>query len=190
MTFTWHFYTSPPPKPPTPSAPRCYRGPMTAFEILMSKPFTMLTPFNTLRRRLLDAIVDTDLVSVRTREVTLRCINGSNQALFPRLYTKRSDLQARICEKRDSVSIYEDLASLLPFYITGANDLCTYGLSKQYAQTIVAALQSNSPVVIVEGMCAVILWASFLEYDAVSLLPSTDPAGYGEGLYGYGGYGA
>lgn len=163
---------------------------MTDLETLMSKPFTYLTEYNTLKQRLLDNIVDTTLVAVRTREITLRCINGSNQALFPRLYADKADLQARICEKKNSIDIYTALVKLLPFYISASNSLFSHGLSKQYIQTIQAALNSNSPVVVVEGMCAVILWAACLEYDTIAALPNTDPPGYGEGGYGEGLYGA
>jgi len=163
--FTWHFFTGG--RPIDPVGQQCHRGPMTDLEIVMSKPFVNLTEYNTLRQRLLDAIVDTTLVAVRTREVVLRSINGSLNAVFTQFSpAERELLQAPICEKKNAADIETALTSLRSFYLEGARGLFGCGLAQQYVQVILDALESNSPVVKVEGMCAVILWATLVEADS------------------------
>jgi hypothetical protein len=160
--FTWHFFTGG--RPVDPVGRRCHRGPMTDLEVAMSKAFVTLTEYNSLRKRLLDGIVDTQLAAVQTREVVLRCINGSLNSMFTQFpQAQRELLEVPICEKKNSIDIQTALASLHPFYLEAARGLFTYGLSQQYVEVVTEALQSNSPIVVVEGMCATILWATLFE---------------------------
>lgn len=163
MAFTWYFFTSG--RPVDPVGRACHRGPMIDVEIVMSQPFTYMAPFNTLRKRLLDAIVDTDKVAVQTREIVLRSLNTSLGSIFVRLAPQKKDLQVLICEKRNSNDIEADLLSLAPFYLDAANQLFDYGLPRRQIDLLEAALESNSPVLRVAGKCAVILIASLYELD-------------------------
>ncbi len=160
--FTWHFFTGG--RPVDPVGKRCHRGPMTDLEVAMSEAFVTLTEYNSLRQRLLDSIVDTSLAAVQTREVVLRCINGSLNAMFVQFSpAQRELLQVPICEKKQAITILAELELLKPFYLEAARGLFAHGLSKQYVEVVTDALQSSSPVVIVEGMCATVLWATLFE---------------------------
>lgn len=163
MTFVWHFFTGG--RPVNPVGIRCHRGPMIDVEVVMSRPFTYMVPYNTLRQRLLNAVVDTNLVAVQTREVTLRSLNTLLGPIFLRLAPQKKSLQVLICEKRNSVDIDNELSDLNPFYLDAARQLFDYGLPQQQVDLLVAALTSNSPVLRVAGKCAVILVAAFTEMD-------------------------
>jgi len=163
MTFTWHFYTGEPVIHPV--VRRCHRGPMTELEVVMSVPFTHMTSFNTLRQRLLDDIVDTTLPAVQTREVVLRSLNSLLGPMMARLLPDKRELQVLICEKRNSVDIDSDLASLSPFYLSAIRSLYGLGLPTQQIDLLEEALKSHSPIMRVAGMCSVILIATFVEFD-------------------------
>jgi len=163
MPFDWHFFTEG--RPPGPIGRRCHRGPMIDVEVVMSRPFTYMIPYNTLRKRLLDHIVDTELVAVQTREVVLRSLNTELGPMFLRLAPRKKGLQVPICEKRNSIDIEKDLEYLNPFYLNAAQQLFDYGLPQQQITLLVAALKSNSPILRVAGKCAVILIAAFTEMD-------------------------
>ena len=163
MSFDWHFFTEG--RPIGPIGRRCHRGPMIDVEIVMSQPFTYMTPYNTLRQRLLNSVVDTDLKTVQTREVVLRTINNELGPMFVRLASQKKSLQVLICEKRDSIEIENDLTNLNPFYIDAARQLFDYGLPQQQVDLLLSALTSNSPILRVAGKCAVVLVAAFTEMD-------------------------
>jgi hypothetical protein len=139
---------------------------MIDVEIVMAQPFTTLTSYNTLRRRLLNSVVSTSLAGVQTREVVLRALNTPLGSIFARLSNQKKSLQeAYICEKRNVVDIEEDTRDLNYFFVDAAKLLFDYGLAKQHVDFLVAALNSNSVIMRVSGKCAVILLASFIEMD-------------------------
>lgn len=164
MSFIWHFYTSAAPIV-TPRLRRCHRGPMIDVERTMSVPFQYMTQFNTLRKRLLDYVVDSIQLPVQAREISLRSLNTLLGPMFVRLSPQKKSLQVFICEKRDSPSIEADLLDLAPFYISAAQELYSYSIPQQQIDLLVAALESNSPVMRVAGKCATILLIAFIEMD-------------------------
>lgn len=163
MAFTWHFYTGA--NVLTPAVRRCHRGPMIDVELVMSVPFTYMHTFNTLRVRLLEDVVDSVLLPVQTREVVLRSLNTLLGPMFARLTPQKQALQVLICEKRDSTDIEADLIELVSFYLSAAKSLYSFGVPQQQIDLLVAALESNSPVMKVAGKCAVILLAAYIEMD-------------------------
>lgn len=172
MTFQWHFFTGDEEVVPE-TLRQCHRGPMIDVEIVMSKPFTYVPQINTLRQLLLDAVVDTTLVEVRTREVVLRTLNTLLGPIFVRLSSQKPALQVRICEKRNSLDIEADLEVAVNFYLAATRDLPRYKVPSQHVELLIAALQSNSPVMRVAGKCALILLYAFIETDYVARsLPS------------------
>lgn len=164
MTFTWHFFTGG--DTPVPPFRRCHRGPMIDVEIVMSQQYVLMSPYNTLRKRLLDDIVNTDLVAVQTREVVLRTINSEYGSIFARLRPQKASLQVEICEKRNVIDIEADLETLNPFYVSALRGLTGFGVPKPHLDRIETALLSNSPIFKVVGKCATILLISFIELDA------------------------
>ena len=164
MAFDWHFYTGE--YPINPTSRRCFRGPMIDVEVIMSKQFILLEQYNGLRVALMDHIVDTELVAVRTREVVLRTLNGMLGPIFARLTPRKKSLQVIICEKRSSVDIDSDLAKLDPFFRASIVDLRKYSVPPQQVSLILSAFDSASPVLRVAGRCATILLYSYIEMDA------------------------
>jgi len=162
MPFTWHFFTG---GTEDVVARRCHRGPMIDVEIVMSRPYVLLSEYNTLRRRLLDNIVDTRLVAVQTREVVLRTLDSQYGPIFARLRSQSKALHVEICEKRNVLDIEADLESLNPFYLEAVRGAIQYGVPKQHLDQISSALISNSPVLRVNGKCAAVLLFSFIELD-------------------------
>jgi len=132
----------------------------------MAVPFVTMSAHNTLRRRLLDDVVDTTLIAVQTRETVLRVLNSTMGPMFARLASQKEALQVTICEKRQSIEIEADLADLVPFYQSGARDLLRYGVPIQQVDLILEALGSGSPILQVAGKCATILLAAFIEMDS------------------------
>jgi len=163
MAFDWHFYTGE--YPVNPTSRRCFRGPMIDVEVIMSKPFSFFEQYNTLRVAVMDHVVDTTLVSVRTREIVLRTLNNMLGPIFARLTPQKKALQAIICEKRDSVSIDSKLAYLDPYFRTAILDLRRYSIPQQQVALLLSAFESASPVLRVAGRCATILLYSYLEMD-------------------------
>lgn len=163
MAFSWHFYTGE--YSINPTSRRCFRGPMIDVEIVMSKKFVRMSQYNVLRVALMRNIVDTDLVSVRTREIVLRTMNGLLGPIFSRLASKKESLQVIICEKKSSVSIDTDLKVHDLYFRTAIRDLRKYSVPEQQVQLILAAFESSSPVVRVAGRCATILLYSYIEMD-------------------------
>jgi len=161
MTYVWEFSIAGIPI----GARRCHRGPMIDVEIVMSRPFTYMIEYNTLRKKLLNHIVATEDLAVATREIVLRCLNNLLGPMFLRLAPQKKYLQALICEKKNSVVIEGELESLNPFYLTAAKQLFNYNLPQPQVDLLVSALTSNSPVLRVAGKCAVILIAAYTEMD-------------------------
>lgn len=171
MSFTWHFYTGSPGFTPEPR--HCYRGPMIDVELVMSAPFTYLDSYNTLRKRLLNTIVnDTyqgapieSALAVQTREVVLRVLNTSLGPIFARLTPQKRSLQADICEKRNSLTIESALGNVKSQYVSAVQNLTNYNVPVQQVELFRAALDSQSPVLRVAGKCATILLLSYIEMD-------------------------
>ncbi len=163
MSFTWHFYTGA--HVINPGVRRCHRGPMIDVEHIMAAPFQHMAAYNTLRKRLLNDVVDSTTLAVQTREVILRSLNTLLGPMFARLASQKRALQVLICEKRDSTDIEADLVDLIPFYLGAVRELDTYAVPTQQIDLLVAALESNSPVMKVAGKCAVILLIAFIEMD-------------------------
>ena len=163
MSFTWHFYTGTHTINPVPR--RCHRGPMIDVEQTMAVPFRYMTPYNTLRKRLMDDIVDSVLIAVQTREIILRTLNTLLGPMFARLAPQKKSLQVIICEKRTSTAIEDDLLDLAPFYLGAAQDLSNYAIPPQQIDLLVSAIQSKSPIMRVAGKCATILLIAFIEMD-------------------------
>lgn len=163
MTYSWRFYTGGQTLNPTGRV--CHRGPMIDVERVMSQPFRYMAPYETLRVRLLENIVNTDLVAVQTRETVLRTINSSLCPIFARLYSQKDALQTLICEKRNATDIESDLSALAPFYASAARGLVDYPVPQQQVDLLLAALESASPLLRVAGKSAVILLAAYIEMD-------------------------
>ncbi len=138
---------------------------MTDVEVVMSTPFQYLGHYNLLRKRLLDSVTDSTLLSVQTREIVLRSLNTLLGPMFARLTPRKKSLQALICEKRTSPVIAADLGEVTAFYTSAAKELVSYNVPTQQVELLVAALESNSPIMQVAGKCATVLLMSFIEMD-------------------------
>lgn len=163
MAFTWRFFTGG--QTVEPVSRKCHRGPMIDVEYVMSRPFQYMLPYETLRARLLENIVDSTLPAVRTREVVLRTINTMLGPMFARLAPQRKSLQVKICEKLSSPVIEESLADLNPFYRAAAEMFTNYPVPQQQVDLMISSLDSSSVVMRVAAKCAIILLAAYIELD-------------------------
>ena len=166
MTFTWHFFTGPQ-SGPTPGR-RCHRGPMIDVEAVMAVPYVFMAAFSTLRKKLLDAVVDSLEASVQTREVVLRTLHSQYGPIFARLTPQLPLLEVDICEKRNSLDVEADLSDLNPFYREALRSLNVYRVPVQHLAQLDTALTSNSPILRVAGKCATILLISYIELDSLN----------------------
>lgn len=139
---------------------------MLPVEVVMSRPFTIYTQFNGLRRRVVTAVVDTTDSAVRTREVLLRVLHSNLASIFVDYKNIQQDIEVIICEKRSSL----DIAGSLDFYqkefIAGMPALRQAGVSLTYLELIYNALRSNNAILRVAGYCSFILLVSILELRA------------------------
>jgi len=164
MSYEWEFTTGG--RPEDLRGKKCHRGPMIDVEVRMSQPFATLSFLERERVKLLEALVDTTLWAVRTRDGVLRVMNGDMGAIFARLLSQKKYLQVLICEKRRAIDIDRDVSWLDRSFLTGLEQLKQYGIQEQHIALMRSALQSSSPIQRVAGRCAVILIAAFLELDA------------------------
>jgi len=164
MSYTFSFTIGG--RPATLRGKKCHRGPMVDVEVRMSRPFSTLDFLERERVKLLDALVDTPLWAVRTRDCVLRVMNGDLGAIFVRMASQTKYLQALICEKRRAIDIDQDVSWTDRGFIRGLERLNQYGIQEQHIALMRSALQSSSPIQRVAGRCAVILIAAFLELDA------------------------
>jgi len=139
---------------------------MIDVELTMSVPFVLLSAYNSLRKRLLDAVVDSVLVAVQTREVVLRTLDSQYGPIFVRLRAQAEALHVDICEKRNVLLIEQDISDLNEAFVTATHTLTAYGVPVQHLNQLVSALKSNNPALRVSGKCAVILLLSFIELDS------------------------
>jgi hypothetical protein len=163
MTYEWEFTTSG--RPEDLRGKKCHRGPMIDVETRMSKPFVTMVFLERERVKLLEALVDTTLWAVRTRDGVLRVLNGDMGAIFTRLLPQKKTLQALICEKRRAIDIDQDVSWLNKSFLAGTAALLQYGVLEQHIALLASALQSENPIQRVSGRCAVILLASYIELD-------------------------
>ena len=164
MAYFWSFFTGP--RTVNPGVRRCHRGPMIDVELVMSKPFTYMTYYEELRVKFLEVVVNTDSPEVTTRETVLRTLNTMLAPLFARLYPRKKELQVLICEKRRCTEIEADLVDFVPRFLEAANRFGTvHRLQQQQLDVLLAALNSESPIMRVAGKAGVILLASYYEMD-------------------------
>ena len=161
MSYVWDFFTSG--YPSDPELRDCHRGPMTDLEVRMAQPFSILSAIELQRKTLLNYVVDTHLLAVRTRECVLRTVNSDLGPLVTNVYQERDLLQALICEKRRALDIEADIVERGVDYVSAAQLLQVYGLQEPQVVVLEAALKSNSPIVRVSGKCAVIVIATLIE---------------------------
>lgn len=164
MSYEWEFTTSG--RPEDLRGKKCHRGPMIDVEVRMSQPFVSISFLERERVKLLEALVDTPLWAVRTRDDVLRVLNGDLGAIFARLLPQKKYLQALICEKRRAIDIDHDVRWLDRSFVAGVQRLLQHGVQEQHILLMRSALQSESPIQRVAGRCATILIAAYLELDA------------------------
>jgi hypothetical protein len=140
---------------------------MIDVEEVMSSTYVYMAPYTTLRKRLLDHVVDSVDVAVQTREVVLRTLHSQYGPIFARLTPQLPLLEVDICEKRNSLDIEADLADLNPFYREALRELRDYRVPVQHLVQLDSALTSHSPILRVAGKCAMILLTSYLELDSL-----------------------
>ena len=161
MTYEWDFYTGA--SDSVVSAQKCHRGPMTDFEIQLSRPFSVLASAEKHRKLVLRYIVDTTAPSVRTRECVLRTINSEIGPLITVLYRDSAALQAPICEKRRATDIEADLVGEALDFDVLLNPMVPYGVQPQQIEIVRNALKSSNPILRVAGKCATIVLATLIE---------------------------
>ncbi len=163
MSYIWYFNTS---GRSAPSFRDCHRGPMTEIEARMALPFVTMASSEMLRVYLLESIVDTDLMAVRTRESILRVVNSLIGPAIPSVYATRDRIQTLICEKRRSTDIDSDIHANPVSYIQGARQLRNHKVVQPTIDILLGALESNSPITRVAGRCAVVVLCTLIEMDA------------------------
>ena len=161
MPYIWEFETGD--RPLEPIGRRCHRGPMTALEEVMSKPFKTFIQIELLRNRVLDNVTDTHLRAVQTREVVLRVLNSNLGPIFIDQWNIYAELNVLICERKSSAEIDEALRPLDRLYLDSLDLIEAYGIEKNYLNLMREALTSNSVVLRVAARCAVIVAAATLE---------------------------
>ena len=161
MSYTWTFTTGG--IPAVPVGRKCHRGPMIDIELVMSKPFTVMTGAETLRKMLLEQLVSINLVAVQTRECILRVLNSNVGPLFSMVNPRFNDLKVLICEKKNTVVIDDALISQDFQFRDGIRSLESYGVTKTNITVLLEALNSSSAVLRVAARCAFILAATLIE---------------------------
>jgi hypothetical protein len=136
---------------------------MIPVEVAMSTPYTILPELNPVRSRVLGVIVDTTDKSVRTREVLLRVLHSNVGSVFSDYKGIQSDLQAIICEKRNSLDVADDLDFYRREFIENLGFCGDAGVSAEQLQIIYDTMRSNSAILRVAGYCAVVLLGAIIE---------------------------
>jgi hypothetical protein len=140
---------------------------MIDVETVMSRSFQTMAAYETLRAKFLRQVVSTDMKAVQTRETVLRVLGSNLAPIYQRILPQKEALQANICEKRNSKVIDDALLAERPFFMNAARAFFDYGLPASQVDLLVSALESNSPVLRVAGMAAVILLAAYMEMDSL-----------------------
>jgi hypothetical protein len=163
--FDWEFTTGG--RPDYERGRKCHRGPMTPLEILISKPFTIYTQIELLRNRVLESVVDTHLMPVRTRELVLRTLNSNLGPIFIDQWNNYEELNVLICEKKNSIVVDRELAPLDRLYLNSLPLFINNGVPENYISLIKDALQSSNAILRVAGRCSIITLAGTLELSKV-----------------------
>ena len=161
MSYVWKFTTGG--IPAIPVGRKCHRGPMIDIEVVMAEPFTVMTGAETLRKMLLEQLVDINLVSVQTRECILRVLNSNVGPLFTTVNPRFNDLKVLICEKKNTMVIDNALISQDFQFRDGINNLESYGVTKTNIKVLLEALNSSNAILRVSARCAFILSATLIE---------------------------
>jgi len=161
MTYEWEFTLGG--RPLEPVGRRCHRGPMIDIEIAMSQPFTVVSGVESLRKLLLEHVVSSSFVAVRTRECILRVLNSNIGPLFVSVNPRYGDLKTLICEKRNSIVIDQTLAAYDFQFEAALRGLEIYGVNKSNIDVLLDSLKSTSPIVRVAARCGLILAATLVE---------------------------
>lgn len=161
MPFDWRFYTEG--LPFSGEERKCFRGPMIPVEVTMSQEFSTLLEMESVRKRLLNTIVDTKENPVRTREVILRVLHSNLGPAFTLLRNVQADLDVTVCSKRSSIDIDKELTPWNRDFESALRSLSNHGVPKMTIDLIMTALRSLSAPYRVAGRCAVVLLAAFVE---------------------------
>jgi hypothetical protein len=136
---------------------------MLPVEIALSRSFSVLTKMNGLRSRVLGVIVDTTESAVRTREILLRVLHSNVGSVFSDYKGVQADLEAIICEKRNSLDVAADLDYYQREFVDVLRDLQAVNISKEQLDIIYGALRSKNAIMRVAGYCAVVLLGAIIE---------------------------
>lgn len=161
MSFLWEFETEG--RSTVPAIRRCHRGPMLPVEIALSQPFAVLTTLNGLRRRVLGVITDTTEPAVRTREVLLRVLHSNVGSVFSDFKGVQADLEAIICEKRNSLDVAADLDFYRNEFINALQIMRGVRVSVEQMEIMYGALRSRNAIMRVAGYCSVVLLGAIVE---------------------------
>lgn len=161
MSFTWEFETEG--RSTVPVIRRCHRGPMLPVEAALASRFTVLTTLNGLRSRVLGVIVDTTEAPVRTREILLRVLHSNVGSVFSDYKSVQPDLEAIICEKRNSIDIASDLDYYQREFIDALIPIEATRVSREQLNIVYQALRSKNAIMRVAGYCAVVLLGAVIE---------------------------
>jgi len=161
MSYTWEFTVTG--RPLVPVGRKCHRGPMVDIEIAMAKPFSVMKGVESLRALVLEHVVDTTFVAVRTRECILRVLNSNVGPLFVTVNPRYGDLDTYICEKRNSLTIDQELSHYDFQFEAGIRSLKLYGVNDSNIEVLLSALKSNSPIMRVAARCSLVLAATLVE---------------------------
>jgi hypothetical protein len=136
---------------------------MLPVEIALSRSFSVLTKMNGLRSRVLGVVVDTTESAVRTREILLRVLHSNVGSVFSDYKGVQADLEAIICEKRNSLDVAADLDYYQREFVDILRDLQAVNVSKGQLDIIYGALRSKNAIMRVAGYCAVVLLGAIIE---------------------------
>jgi len=161
MSFLWEFETEG--RSTVPAIRRCHRGPMLPVEIALSQPFTTLSTLNGLRRRVLGVITDTTEPAVRTREILLRVLHSNVGSVFSDFKGVQADLEAIICEKRNSLEVAADLDFYRTEFVNALTDIYETNVSAEQIEIMYGALRSRNAIMRVAGYCSVVLLGAIVE---------------------------
>ena len=161
MTYEWEFNTTG--RAVVASTRKCHRGPMIPLEIVMSQAFRTYPEYNQIRKQMLNHVVDTTLVAVKTRDIILRVLHSNLNSVFVDLRNQQTDLEVVICERRNSVIIDKEMRVLDTQYSDGLDALKKMGVDVTYLDIVRSALNSNNVVYRVSARCAIVVLASIYE---------------------------
>lgn len=161
MAFLWEFETEG--RTEVPTFRRCHRGPMLPVEVALTKSFTRISALNTLRARVAGVIVDSTDIAVRSREILLRVLHSNLGGIFVDYRNIQPELEALICEKRNSLEVAGDLDFFHRDFIEALRQLRTAGVLTEQLDLIYQAIRSKNAILRVAGYCSIVLLGAILE---------------------------